>query len=77
MARSIIVYEEADVKGVRYLVDESGARKAVVIDLKKHKGLWEDFFDRALAESRRNEPRETLAAVRKRLARRLGQRRRG
>lgn len=55
--------------GVQFLVDEQGNKTAVVIDLKKNPELWEDVFDRALARSRRREPRETLQAVKKRLAR--------
>ena len=50
-------------KGVQYVVDGCGERKAVVIDLGKHAGLWEDFYDRAPAESRRDEPHESLETV--------------
>ncbi|NQT83697.1 hypothetical protein HQ563_11770 [bacterium] len=55
-------------KGVQYLVDEDGERTAVVIDLRKHGELWEDFYDRAVAEARKNEPRESLDSVKKRIA---------
>jgi hypothetical protein len=61
-------------RGVQYLVDDRGARRAVVIDLKKQGELWEDFDDRAVAESRRNEPRESLETVKAKLARRRGRR---
>ena len=54
-------------KGVQFVVDENGNQTAVVIDLKKHSEVWEDFYDRALAQQREGEPRETLAAVKKRL----------
>ena len=54
-------------KGVQFLTDEEGKRTAVLIDLKKHAELWEDFYDRALARSREREPRETLESLRKRL----------
>ena len=64
-------------RGVQYLVDDRGARRAVVIDLKKQGELWEDFYDRFVAESRRDEPRESLEAVKAKLARRRGQRARG
>jgi hypothetical protein len=64
-------------KGVQYLVDDSGARRAVVIDLKEHGELWEDFYDQAVAESRRDEPRESLKAVKAKLAKRRGRRTRG
>jgi hypothetical protein len=54
-------------KGVQFLVDEEGEKRAVLIDLKKHGELWEDFYDKALARSRAGEPRETLEDVKKRL----------
>jgi len=40
-------------------------RKAVLIDLEKHGPLWEDLYDAYVARQRRNEPRESLAAVKK------------
>lgn len=64
-------------KGVQYVVDGRGERRAVVIDLKKHAELWEDFYDRALADSRRDEPHESLETVKARLGRREGRRARG
>jgi hypothetical protein len=51
------------VRGIRYLVDESGNRTAVVIDLTSLGELWEDFHDRYLAEQRADEPRESLEEV--------------
>jgi hypothetical protein len=59
-------------KGVRYLIDESGQKTAVLIDLKKHGEMWEDFHDRAVAEARKKEPRESIAAVKKRIAKGSG-----
>jgi hypothetical protein len=56
------------IKGVNYVVDDRGERTAVVIDLRQHGELWEDFYDRALAESRSEEPRESLESVRAKLA---------
>ena len=56
--------------GVRYMVDESGNRTAVILDLKTHRRLWEDIHDRLVIESRRREPRESLEQVKKRLSRR-------
>ena len=58
------------IKGVQYVVDSSGEKTAVVIDLRKNGELWEDFYDRALAESRREEPRESFESVKTRLAKR-------
>ena len=57
-------------KGVQFLVDDQGEKTAVVIDLRKHRDLWEDFYDRAVAKERQAEPRESLASVKQRLARR-------
>lgn len=51
--------------GIEFLIDQKGPKKAVLIDLKKHKGLWEDLYDAYLAHRRRNEPREPLAQVKR------------
>lgn len=56
-------------RGVKYLRDAAGRRTAVVIDLRRHSSLWEDFADVALAKQRAREPKESLATVRARLAR--------
>jgi hypothetical protein len=47
-------------KGVQFVVNARGEKTAVVIDLKKHSELWEDFYDAAVARERQNEPREAL-----------------
>lgn len=54
-------------RGVQFLVDERGRKKAVLIDLEKNPQLWEDLHDRAVAAARAREPRETIEAVRRRL----------
>ena len=56
--------------GVSYLVDGNGNMQAVILDLAKHRRLWEDIYDRLLVESRKDEPRETLEQVQRRLLRR-------
>lgn len=53
--------------GITFMVDSHGKKTAAVIDLRRHSKLWEDFFDTLLAESRANEPRESLEAVKRRL----------
>jgi len=63
--------ERKKVKGVNFVVDEDNEKKAVIIDLKKHRALWEDFYDTLLTKERENEPRETLEEVRKRVLGRL------
>ena len=57
------------VPGVKVLRDARGRETAVVIDLRRHRALWEDFADVALARSRAKEPTESIAAVRARLRR--------
>ena len=41
--------------GIQFITDEKGHRTAVVIDLKKHRALWEDIEDGLISESRRKE----------------------
>ena len=41
--------------GIQFITDAKGRKTAAVIDLKKHKALWEDFFDGLVSESRRKE----------------------
>jgi len=54
-------------KGVQFVVDDHGEKKAVLIDLQEHKELWEDFFDAALAAERAAEPRESFEEVKRKL----------
>ena len=56
-----------DMSGVQFVVDNRGQKTSVVIDLKKHAAVWEDFYGFLLARRRAHEPRESLAAVRRRL----------
>ncbi len=41
--------------GIQFVADEKGRRTAVLIDLKKHRAIWEDFWDGLVSESRRRE----------------------
>ncbi len=56
-------------RDIRFVVDEKGRKRAVVIDLQKYGALWEDFYDTLVAHQRAGEPRESLAAVKRRLRR--------
>jgi len=49
--------------GIQYLTDEKGRKTAAVIDLKKHKALWEDIQDVLVSNERRNEKGVSLAKV--------------
>jgi hypothetical protein len=63
-----------EMPGVEFLVNDRGEKRAVLIDLKKHRALWEDLYDAYVVQSRRREPRESLAQV-KRLLKRPAKRR--
>ncbi|HEY5177947.1 MAG TPA: hypothetical protein VII95_20520 [Terriglobales bacterium] len=41
--------------GIQFITDEKGRRTAAIIDLKKHKALWEEIEDGLILESRRKE----------------------
>jgi hypothetical protein len=44
--------QSSPMKGLQFLFDEHGERKAVLIDLRRIKALCEDFYDVALARER-------------------------
>lgn len=54
-------------KGVEFVIDDGGQKKAVLIDLKKHGDIWEDFYDTLRAKERESEPRESLEDVKKKV----------
>jgi len=54
-------------EGIRFVTDDKNRKVAVMIDLRKYGELWQDFYDSILARVRANEPRESLASVKKRL----------
>jgi hypothetical protein len=43
-------------KGIQFVVDDSGKKKAVLIDLEELGQLWEDIYDVLVSESRKHEP---------------------
>ena len=43
-------------KGVQFVVDERGKKKAVLIDLAEWGEVWEDFYDVMVSRSRKDEP---------------------
>ena len=55
------------VKGVEFVIDNEGQKKAVLIDLKRHKEIWEDFYDSLRVKERESEPRESLKEVKKKI----------
>ena len=54
-------------KGIEFVVNDAGDRKAVVIDLAEHGEIWEDFYDTLVAKEREGEPRETIEEVKRKL----------
>ena len=49
--------------GIQFITDEKGRKTAAIIDLKKHKALWEDIEDVLVSRSRRHEKRIPLDRV--------------
>jgi hypothetical protein len=43
-------------KGIQFVVDDTGKKKAVLIDLSEWGELWEDIYDVLVAQSRKGEP---------------------
>ena len=41
--------------GIQLVTDEKGRKVGVLIDLKKHGAIWDDFWDGLVSESRRKE----------------------
>lgn len=55
-------------EGIKFVIDDSGHRTAVQIDLNLYGELWEDLYDNLIARMREDEPRETLQSVKERLS---------
>ena len=49
--------------GIQYLTDEKGRKTATIIDLKKHRDLWEDIEDVLVSRSRQHEKRIPLEKI--------------
>jgi len=43
-------------KGIQFVVDDTGRKTAVIISLEEWGELWEDFYDILVSELRRDEP---------------------
>jgi hypothetical protein len=67
--------ENRAMTGIQYVTDEKGRKVGVLIDLKKHRAVWEDFWDGLVSESRRKGkgiPYEQYRANRLKRARPVG-----
>ncbi|MGD0009005.1 MAG: hypothetical protein ABSE93_10725 [Terriglobia bacterium] len=49
--------------GIQFITDEKGRKTAAIIDLKKHRALWEDIEDVLVSRSRQHEKRIPLERV--------------
>jgi PHD/YefM family antitoxin component YafN of YafNO toxin-antitoxin module len=52
-------------KGIQFVIDDTGKKTAVILDLEEWGELWEDIYDILVSESRRGEltvPWEELKA---------------
>jgi hypothetical protein len=49
--------------GIQFITDEKGRKTAAVIDLRKHKALWEDIQDVLVSQTRRHERGTPLEKV--------------
>jgi hypothetical protein len=56
--------------GIQFVTDDKGRKTAVLIDLKTHGALWEDFWDGLISESRRPEKGIPIGKVKADLIRR-------
>ena len=56
-------------KGIDFLVDEEGKRKAVVIDLQEWGEVWEDMQDILVSISRMTEERVSWAELKEEMDR--------
>ncbi|MBN1147681.1 MAG: hypothetical protein JXA78_10535 [Anaerolineales bacterium] len=57
--------QDINLRGVQYVVDDTGRRTAVLISLDEWGELWEDIYDVLVSEARKDEPAvawETLKA---------------
>ena len=62
--------EYAGMTGIQFITDESGHKTAVVINLKRHRALWEDIQDVLVSQSRKREKSIPLEKVKADLIRR-------
>jgi hypothetical protein len=56
--------------GIQFVTDENGRKVGVLIDLKKHGAVWQDFWDGLVSESRRKEKGIPLKKIKADLVRR-------
>ena len=50
------MFGENFMKGIQFVVDDRGKKKAVLIDLSEWGEVWEDIYDVLVTKSRKDEP---------------------
>jgi hypothetical protein len=63
----LIEWDNQAMTGIQFVTDAKGRKVGVLIDLKKHRAVWEDFWDGLVSESRGKEkalPYEQYRATR-------------
>jgi len=50
-------------KGIQFLLNDSGEKTSVLIDLEQWGDVWEDFYDVIVSQSRQNEAEIDWAAL--------------
>ena len=50
-------------KGIQFVIDDTGKKKAVLIDLSEWGELWEDIYDVLVSQSRKDEPNSGLGGL--------------
>jgi len=55
MRRRRYLKDNRAMSGIQFVADEKGRKVGVLIDLKKHGAIWEDFWDGLVSESRQRE----------------------
>jgi hypothetical protein len=54
-AQNFDTLTKLNMKGINFIIDEQGEKKAVVIDLEQWAEVWDDFYDVLVSRSREDE----------------------
>jgi len=54
-------------KGINFVTNDENKKVAVLIDLKEHGDLWEDFYDGLIAEQRKDDDLISLEQLKQEL----------
>ena len=54
-AQNFDISTKLNMKGINFIIDDQGEKKAVVIDLEQWAEVWDDFYDVLVSRSREDE----------------------